>query len=144
MLSLDISIPIGAARIKAQCEVPASVTALFGPSGCGKTTLLRCLAGDLSADNGTVKWAEAAELGYFAQDHSHDFEQDMILFDWMAQWTADGEQAVRALFEEVRRARAAASRGARALASPARERARTAAIDALAAALRTHGLRPLW
>ncbi|WP_156497126.1 ATP-binding cassette domain-containing protein, partial [Alcanivorax sp. HI0083] len=70
--------------------------AIIGPNGIGKTTLLRCLAGDLAADNGTVKWAEAAELGYFAQDHSHDFEQDMILFDWMAQWTSDGEQAVRA------------------------------------------------
>ncbi len=70
--------------------------AIIGPNGIGKTTLLRCLAGDLEADNGNVKWAEAAELGYFAQDHSHDFEEDMILFDWMAQWTADGEQAVRA------------------------------------------------
>ena len=70
--------------------------AIIGPNGIGKTTLLRCLAGDLTADSGTVKWAEAAELGYFAQDHSHDFADDMILFDWMAQWTADGEQAVRA------------------------------------------------
>ena len=70
--------------------------AIIGPNGIGKTSLLRCLAGDLAADSGTVKWAEAAELGYFAQDHSHDFEEDMILFDWMAQWTADGEQAVRA------------------------------------------------
>ena len=70
--------------------------AIIGPNGIGKTTLLRCLAGDLNADSGTVKWAEAAELGYFAQDHSHDFADDMILFDWMAQWTADGEQAVRA------------------------------------------------
>ena len=70
--------------------------AIIGPNGIGKTTLLRCLAGDLNADSGTVKWAEASELGYFAQDHSHDFADDMILFDWMAQWTADGEQAVRA------------------------------------------------
>ncbi|PNE02440.1 ABC transporter ATP-binding protein [Alcanivorax sp. MD8A] len=70
--------------------------AIIGPNGIGKTTLLRCLAGDLNADSGIVKWAEAAELGYFAQDHSHDFADDMILFDWMAQWTADGEQAVRA------------------------------------------------
>ena len=70
--------------------------AIIGPNGIGKTTLLRCLAGDLAADSGTVKWAEAAELGYFAQDHSHDFAEDLILFDWMAQWTPDGEQAVRA------------------------------------------------
>ncbi|MGB1466779.1 MAG: ABC-F family ATPase [Alcanivorax nanhaiticus] len=70
--------------------------AIIGPNGIGKTTLLRCLAGDLAADQGNVKWAEAAELGYFAQDHAHDFEEDLILFDWMAQWTADGEQAVRA------------------------------------------------
>lgn len=44
---------------------------------------------------GEVKWTESADVGYFAQDHAEDFEDDMTLFDWMAQWTQGGEQLVR-------------------------------------------------
>src|SRR5690554_1260837 len=43
-----------------------------------------------------IKWDEAAELGYFEQDHSADFEGNENLYDWMARWTKDGEQAIRA------------------------------------------------
>jgi len=57
MLSLDISIPIGGTQIEAQCEVPASVTALFGPSGCGKTTLLRAIAG-LIPSSGIIRFKD--------------------------------------------------------------------------------------
>jgi ATPase subunit of ABC transporter with duplicated ATPase domains len=70
--------------------------AIIGPNGIGKTTLLRLLAGDLQPKSGDIKWAEAAELGYFAQDHSADFEGNENLFDWMARWTKGGEQVVRA------------------------------------------------
>ncbi|MEX0951372.1 MAG: ABC-F family ATPase [Gammaproteobacteria bacterium] len=69
--------------------------AIIGPNGIGKTTLLRCLAGDLATDSGSVKWAEAADIGYFAQDHATDFATDMTLYEWMAQWTKDGEQMIR-------------------------------------------------
>lgn len=69
--------------------------AIIGPNGAGKTTLLRCLYGDLAADSGTVKWAEQAEIGYFAQDHAADFAEDSNLFDWMKQWTKGDEQLVR-------------------------------------------------
>ena len=69
--------------------------AIIGPNGAGKTTLLRCLYGDLAPDNGTVKWAEQAEIGYFAQDHAADFAEDSSLFDWMKQWTKGDEQLVR-------------------------------------------------
>ena len=69
--------------------------AIIGPNGAGKTTLLRCLYGDLAADSGTVKWAEQAEIGYFAQDHAEDFATDDNLFDWMKQWTKGDEQLVR-------------------------------------------------
>nr|WP_116892507.1 ATP-binding cassette domain-containing protein [Pseudomonas savastanoi] len=69
--------------------------AIIGPNGIGKTTLLRTLVNELQPDAGTVKWTEAAEIGYYAQDHAHDFEDESTLFDWMGQWTQGGEQMVR-------------------------------------------------
>ena len=71
--------------------------AVIGPNGIGKTTLLRCLAGDLESDAGTVKWSENTDLGYFAQDHAADFANDMPLFDWMTLWRkpGDDEQVIR-------------------------------------------------
>jgi len=73
--------------------------AIIGPNGIGKTTLLRTLVNELTPDSGTVKWSENANIGYYAQDHSADFSQDMTLFDWMSQWKqpGDDEQAVRAV-----------------------------------------------
>ncbi|WP_285275590.1 ABC-F family ATPase [Halopseudomonas bauzanensis] len=69
--------------------------AIIGPNGIGKTTLLRTLVGEMQPLAGAVKWAESADVGYFAQDHMEDFRDDYTLFDWMAQWTQGGEQLVR-------------------------------------------------
>jgi ATPase subunit of ABC transporter with duplicated ATPase domains len=69
--------------------------AIIGPNGIGKTTLMQCLAGKMTPDGGNVKWTDSAQVGYYAQDHSDDFANDMTLADWMAQWTPDGEQMVR-------------------------------------------------
>ncbi|MBQ0785163.1 MAG: ABC-F family ATPase [Amphritea sp.] len=71
--------------------------AIIGPNGIGKTTLLRSLFGDLELDSGEVKWSENSNIGYYAQDHAHEFSEDMNLFDWMAQWTKSGadEQVIR-------------------------------------------------
>lgn len=75
----------------------AERVAVIGPNGIGKTTLLRCLAGELEASSGEVKWSENVNIGYYAQDHSADFAEDITLFDWMAQWKKKehGEQEVR-------------------------------------------------
>ena len=71
--------------------------AVIGPNGIGKTTLLSCLAGDLEPTGGEIKWSENANVGYYAQDHSADFAEDVSLFDWMAQWKKKehGEQEIR-------------------------------------------------
>jgi len=71
--------------------------AIIGPNGIGKTTLLRCLAGDLEADTGTIKWADKAKLGYYAQDHAHEFADDKLMMDWMTEWRGpnDDDQVVR-------------------------------------------------
>jgi ATPase subunit of ABC transporter with duplicated ATPase domains len=72
--------------------------AIIGPNGIGKTTLLRCLAGDLAPDTGTIKWTEKAKIGYYAQDHTHDFAKDINMTDWMTYWRGPGDddQTVRA------------------------------------------------
>ena len=71
--------------------------AIIGENGVGKTTLLNTLAGELEVRTGEYKWSENANIGYYAQDHAHDFEEDMNLFDWMSQWRQEGEdeQVVR-------------------------------------------------
>ncbi|MDR6710884.1 ATPase subunit of ABC transporter with duplicated ATPase domains [Pseudomonas hunanensis] len=68
--------------------------AIIGPNGIGKTTLLRTMVGEMQPDAGAVKWTDSAEVGYYAQDHAHDFEDDVSLFEWMGQWT-QGEQMIR-------------------------------------------------
>jgi ATPase subunit of ABC transporter with duplicated ATPase domains len=68
--------------------------AIIGPNGIGKTTLLRTMVGEVQPDAGAVKWTDSAEVGYYAQDHAHDFEDDVNLFEWMGQWT-QGEQMIR-------------------------------------------------
>lgn len=42
-----------------------------------------------------MKWTDAAEIGYFAQDHADDFANPATLYEWMAQWTDGGEQMIR-------------------------------------------------
>jgi ATPase subunit of ABC transporter with duplicated ATPase domains len=79
--------------------------AVIGPNGAGKSTLVKLLAAsydpayapDASADAGTIKWAEKAQVGYYAQDHESDFDSDSTLSDWMRDWGQDGddEQVIR-------------------------------------------------
>ena len=71
--------------------------AIIGENGVGKTTLLNTLAGVLEPRSGEFKWSENANIGYYAQDHAHDFAEDLNLTDWMGQWRQEGddEQVVR-------------------------------------------------
>ncbi len=79
--------------------------AIIGPNGAGKTSLVKLLAGafdpkfaeGLTADYGTIKWAEKAQIGYFAQDHEAEFDSDATLTEWMREWGQEGddEQVIR-------------------------------------------------
>ncbi|QQD22136.1 ABC-F family ATPase [Oceanospirillaceae bacterium ASx5O] len=72
--------------------------AVIGANGVGKTTFLKCLVNHVTPAAGSIKWAENADVGYYAQDHEYEFDKDMNLFDWMEQWKteAQDETAVRA------------------------------------------------
>lgn len=79
--------------------------AIIGPNGAGKTSLVKLLAGafdakfaeGLTADYGSIKWAEKAQIGYFAQDHEAEFDSDATLTEWMREWGQEGddEQVIR-------------------------------------------------
>jgi len=77
--------------------------AIIGPNGIGKTTLLRTLVNDIEPDSGTIKWSENVNIGYYAQDHSHEFSKPLSVFDWMSQWKkpSDDEQAIRAILGQM-------------------------------------------
>ena len=71
--------------------------AIIGPNGIGKSTLAKTLAGELFPKSGAVKWSENANIGYYAQDHEHFFENDLTVYEWMTQWgkPTDDEQVIR-------------------------------------------------
>ncbi|RKZ87567.1 MAG: ABC-F family ATPase, partial [Gammaproteobacteria bacterium] len=71
--------------------------AIIGPNGIGKSSLVKTLAGELPPKDGSVKWSENANIGYYAQDHENFFENDLDLFEWMTQWASpeDDEQVIR-------------------------------------------------
>ena len=71
--------------------------AIIGENGIGKTTLLKIIGNILTPNSGTIKWAEKAKLGYFAQDHTKEFEKDINVFEWMSLWagTNDDDQVIR-------------------------------------------------
>lgn len=71
--------------------------AIIGPNGIGKSTLSKTLANEMPPKTGKVKWSENANIGYYAQDHEHFFENDLSLFEWMQQWgkPSDDEQVIR-------------------------------------------------
>ena len=78
--------------------------AIIGPNGTGKSTLLKLLAhaydptlADASPDQGKIKWAEKAEIGYYPQGHENEFKGDLDLMSWMREWgqSGDDEQVIR-------------------------------------------------
>ena len=73
--------------------------AIIGENGIGKTTLLKIIGNMLTPNTGEIKWAEKAKIGYFAQDHTEEFEKDVTVFDWMTQYAKpdDDDQVIRSM-----------------------------------------------
>lgn len=85
-------------QVNLMVEVGEKV-AILGTNGVGKSTLVKTLMGELAADEGTIKWSENANIGYYAQDHEYEFDEELTVFDWMSQWKqpTDDEQSVRSI-----------------------------------------------
>jgi ATPase subunit of ABC transporter with duplicated ATPase domains len=77
--------------------------AIIGPNGAGKSTLVKVMVGEArggyAADDGLVKWAENAQVGYMAQDVYPEFEMQLSLTDWIARFAQEGDddQAIRSV-----------------------------------------------
>ena len=41
---------------------------------------------NIDSDSGKTKWSENANIGYYAQDNSKEFEEEMNVLDWMTQY----------------------------------------------------------
>lgn len=55
MLAVDIKKKLSDFTLNISFTVPNKTLVLFGPSGCGKTTILRCIAGLIKPDAGSIK-----------------------------------------------------------------------------------------
>jgi ATPase subunit of ABC transporter with duplicated ATPase domains len=77
--------------------------AVIGQNGAGKTTLIQNLLSAVKPTAGDVKWSENSEIGYYAQDHAADFEDNMTVYEWMYQWrkSAEDEQFVRGVLGQL-------------------------------------------
>ena len=63
--------------------------AFVGPNTIATTTLFQILAGELEPDEGEYKWGVTTTQGYFPKDNTKEFDNDLIIADWLAQYSDD-------------------------------------------------------
>ena len=63
--------------------------AFVGPNTIATTTLFRILAGEEEPDEGSYKWGVTTSQGYFPKDNTREFDNDLVIADWLAQYSDD-------------------------------------------------------
>tara|TARA_B100000427_G_scaffold73514_1_gene59559 strand:- start:690 stop:2306 length:1617 start_codon:yes stop_codon:yes gene_type:complete len=68
--------------------------AILGDNSLSKSALLDILSGKLTPDSGTVTWGDTIQFDYFPKDHSHFFEKNLPLLEWLGQFadTVDNQE----------------------------------------------------
>lgn len=63
--------------------------AFVGPNTIATTTLFRILAGEEEPDEGSYKWGVTTSQGYFPKDNTKEFDNALVIADWLAQYSDD-------------------------------------------------------
>lgn len=63
--------------------------AFVGPNTIATTTLFKILAGEEEPDEGTYKWGVTTSQGYFPKDNTKEFDNDLIIVDWLTQFSEE-------------------------------------------------------
>ena len=61
--------------------------ALVGGNELAKTTLLQILMEEIEPDEGTFKWGITTSRAYFPKDYSEEFDNDLVIADWLTQYS---------------------------------------------------------
>ncbi|MBQ5430532.1 MAG: ATP-binding cassette domain-containing protein [Lachnospiraceae bacterium] len=61
--------------------------ALVGGNELAKTVLMEILAGEMEPDEGSYKWGVTTSQSYFPKDNTKIFDNDMIIADWLTQFS---------------------------------------------------------
>lgn len=63
--------------------------AFVGPNTIATTTLFKILAGEEEPDEGSYKWGVTTSQGYFPKDNTKEFDNDLIIVDWLTQYSEE-------------------------------------------------------
>ena len=61
--------------------------ALVGGNELAKTVLLQILSGEMEPDSGSFKWGVTTSQSYFPKDYTKEFDNDLIIVDWLTQYS---------------------------------------------------------
>lgn len=66
--------------------------AFLADNEIAKTVLFQIIAGELEPDEGELGWGTTISTTYFPKDNNYLFDQDMILVDWLRQYSKDPDE----------------------------------------------------
>ena len=66
--------------------------AFVGGNELAKTTLFKILLEEIEPDEGTFKWGVTTSRSYFPRDNTEIFDTDMIIADWLTQYSEIKDQ----------------------------------------------------
>ena len=63
--------------------------AFVGPKTRATTMLFKILAGEEEPDEGEYKWGVTTSQGYFPKDNTKEFDNDLVIVDWLTQFSEE-------------------------------------------------------
>ncbi len=61
--------------------------AIVGGNELAKTVFFQILMGEVEPDGGRIKWGVTTTRAYFPKDNSKEFDNDLVIADWLAQYS---------------------------------------------------------